>query len=132
VHPTPIMLVALLALNGSMAGAQTVYRCGNSYSQQPCPGGSEVPSADPRTLGEAQRATRVANADARLADQMEKARLAQEKNAPRALIIGPQTPVKEEAKKESSKPKRKADELSAVSPRPPHEAKKKTKKKKTA
>ena len=47
-----------LALLGSATmaigvGAQTVYRCGNTYSQTPCAGATEVPVDDART--EAQR-----------------------------------------------------------------------------
>ena len=52
----PLALTALaLLLTGSGAGAQqTVYRCGNSYSQSPCAHGVAVQTDDPRT--EAQRA----------------------------------------------------------------------------
>jgi hypothetical protein len=133
VHRRTIPLAALLALCSSLATAQAVYRCGSSYSQQPCAGATEIPAADPRTVAEAQRASRVATADGKLADQMEKARLAQEKNAPKALVIGPQAPVKEEAKKVGGKPKPgKLEQFTAVSPRSPGEAKKKPKKKKTA
>jgi hypothetical protein len=133
VHRKNIALAALLALASSLAGAQTVYRCGSSYSQQPCTGATEVPVADPRTSAEAQRAARAGAADAKLAGQMEKSRLAQEKNAPKAIVIAPQVPVKEEAKKDGGKGKpAKLDQFTAVSPRAPAEAKKKPRKKKQA
>src|SRR5688572_19188224 len=87
------VIAAAFACAGSWAWGQTVYRCGNSYGQQPCAGGSVIDSTDARSPAEAARATGVAAADARRADAMEKARLAQEKDAPRAVIIGPQTPA---------------------------------------
>jgi hypothetical protein len=88
VHHRPFIIAAACALAAQAAGAQTVWRCGNSYSQQPCPGGSAVSAADTRTPAEAQRASSVAQADMKLADKMEKERLAREKNAPKALVIG--------------------------------------------
>ncbi|WP_342616454.1 hypothetical protein [Rhodoferax sp. GW822-FHT02A01] len=48
----PLVLLATAAFAAG-AGAQTVYRCGNSYSQTPCTGATEVPVDDSRT--EAQR-----------------------------------------------------------------------------
>jgi hypothetical protein len=86
------LLIAALALSGSWAAAQTVYRCGNSYGTQPCAGGTVVDTADPRTGADAARATKVGAEDAKRADAMEKARLATEKNAPKALVIGPKEP----------------------------------------
>ena len=45
VHDGPVMITA--------AGAQPVYRCGSSYGQQPCPGGTPVAADDSRTPAEA-------------------------------------------------------------------------------
>jgi hypothetical protein len=87
-----IILAAALVLCGTLAQAQTVYRCGNSYSQQPCPGAAPIAAADPRTPAEAARSGSVAAADAKRADAMEKARIAHEKNAPKAGVIGPSPP----------------------------------------
>ena len=44
------LLAAVLALASPWAAAQTVWRCGNSYSQQPCPGGTATsqPAAERR------------------------------------------------------------------------------------
>ena len=51
----PLVLPALaLLLTCSGAQAQTVYRCGNSYSQSPCADARALEADDPRT--EAQRA----------------------------------------------------------------------------
>lgn len=126
------IIAAGLVLAGPWAWGQTVYRCGNSYSQQPCAGGTAIDSSDARTPAEAARATGVAAADARRADAMEKARMAQEKDAPKAVIIGPQTPatppesrpVKDGAKAKAGK----LEQFTAMSPRPPGEKPKKKKK----
>ena len=106
----------VLAVSGA-AGAQAVYRCGSSYSQQPCPGGSEVAVTAPRPPSDVAQARAAVQADMKRADAMEKARLAQEKNAPKALIIGPQAaasaPVKQVAQ---GKKKGKPEEFTAVAP----------------
>jgi hypothetical protein len=78
-----------LALAAAGAGAQQVYRCGSSYSQQPCPGATVVDTSDRVSASDASRARAVAQSDAQRADAMEKARLAQEKQAPKAVVMGP-------------------------------------------
>ena len=116
----PILILATLAL-AAPAQAQTVYRCGSSYSQQPCPGGQPVAASDARTPADAARASGHAAADMKRAEAMEKARLAQEKNAPKAIIIGPQTPAVADAKPAKDGKKAKAGKLeqfTAVSPKP--------------
>ncbi|MCG2591776.1 hypothetical protein LZ009_03175 [Ramlibacter sp. XY19] len=83
-------LIAAIALAAAgAAGAQTMYRCGSSYSQQPCPGGSEIAGLAPRPASDIAQAKAAAHADAKRADAMEKARLQQEKNAPKAMVMGP-------------------------------------------
>ncbi|HSV84265.1 MAG TPA: hypothetical protein VLK85_34115 [Ramlibacter sp.] len=82
-----IVLAALAAAAGS-AGAQPVYRCGNSYGQQPCTGATALPASVTPSAADAAQARAVAQADARRADAMEKARMAQERQAPKALVIG--------------------------------------------
>lgn len=76
------LLVPLLA--SAPLQAQTVYRCGNSYSQQPCPGGSPVDASDRRTAE--QRKTHEASVqhERRTADGLEKTRLKEEAAAARA------------------------------------------------
>ena len=98
---TPLLLV--LALAGAAASAQTVYRCGNSYGTRPCAGGTTVDVSDPPA--DAARANQARVEDWKRAEAMEKARLAQEKNAPKALVIGPQEPPP----KPEPKPHAKAD-----------------------
>jgi hypothetical protein len=123
-----IILAATLALAGPWAAGQTVYRCGSSYSQQPCPGGTAVEVSDPRTPADAVRAGRVATADAKRADALEKARLAREKNAPQAIVIEPPAVAEPETAsyRDGTRPKvGKLEQFTAVEPRQPGEGRKK-------
>ena len=61
------------------AMAQTVYKCGDSYSQTPCSGGIAIDAFDPRSSEQKMQADAATRRDARTADAMEQARLAQEK-----------------------------------------------------
>jgi hypothetical protein len=68
---------------GSIASAaavcgQPVYRCGSTYSHQPCPEGKAIESDDARTADQRQQALRVATAAKREGDEMERARLQRE------------------------------------------------------
>lgn len=83
------ILIAALALAAAGATGQTVYRCGSSYSAQPCAGGAALDVSDPTTPQAARQAADAARADRKRADALEKARLAQEKNAPKAVVLGP-------------------------------------------
>jgi hypothetical protein len=89
-----VIFLATLALAGTFASAQTVYRCGNSYGTQPCDAGTALDVTDHSTPADAARATRRTADDMKRAEAMEKARLAQEKNAPKAIVIGPKEPPK--------------------------------------
>jgi hypothetical protein len=133
VHHATLIIASALALTSPWAGAQTVYRCGSNYSQQPCPGAMAIEAAPVPLPADRAQAAKVAAADAKLADAMEKARLAREKNAPKAVIPpAPPAPVEERKEHAKGKNKGKGDKLeqfSAVSPAPPGE--KKPKKKKT-
>jgi len=74
--PWPFWL--LLALAASGAQAQTVYRCGSTYSHTPCPEGRIVAATDPRSAAQRAEAQRVAAIERQQARQMERERLAQE------------------------------------------------------
>lgn len=76
-----------IALGGSTPGwAQTIYRCGESYSQQPCPGGKEIQADDPRSAGQRSQTSEAARRDAQAADAMEKARLKEEAKPAQAIL----------------------------------------------
>ena len=77
----PLFALVLWAvvLPGFPAWAQTVYRCGNVYSQTPCTGGVALDASDTRTPTQKAQADAAATQTARSGDKMEKDRLALEK-----------------------------------------------------
>src|SRR5437899_9538167 len=81
------------------AAAQGIYRCGNSYSQEPCPGGSQVETPLTPSTKEQAAAREAAREDARTANAMEKARLTEEAK-PVSVYI---PPAKSEVMPESVK-----------------------------
>src|SRR4051812_36990192 len=88
-HLNRICRLALIAAAAwsctAAAFAETVYRCGDSYSQQPCPGGRQVIVEDARTQAQRTQTSEPAKGDARQADAMEKARIREEANPAQAL-----------------------------------------------
>ena len=115
-----VTLGALLAFTGGEALAQQMYRCGNEYSHQPCQGGTVVQAAHQPAAAEARHAATVAQQDMRRADAMEKARLAQEARAPKALIIGgTEKPAKASREAEPAKMQKgkKPDYFTATTPK---------------
>lgn len=89
-------IIATCALSTG-ANAQNVYKCGNVYSQTPCFGGDLIDPADPRTSAQKDQTDLAIGRDARLADAMEKARLAQEKKD-----LAANTPAKKSLEKPAS------------------------------
>ena len=65
--------------------AQTVYRCGNSYSQQPCPGGSAIDANDSRTAEQRRAHEESVRKEQRAGDMLEKNRMKEEAAAARAI-----------------------------------------------
>ncbi|MGE4240912.1 hypothetical protein [Ramlibacter sp.] len=63
-------LALVMTFGAGTAGAQTVWRCGNAYSQQPCADGTPLEAADARTREQAQQASDAAKRDAKVADTM--------------------------------------------------------------
>jgi hypothetical protein len=83
--PLPRIASLLLPLLLSVpAQAQTVYRCGNSYSQQPCPGASSLDASDSRTPEQRKAHEASIQHEKRTADALEKNRLKEEAAAARA------------------------------------------------
>lgn len=76
--PVAILFIAVSTVS-TWATAQNVYKCGDTYSQLPCPGGAVVDAADLRTSAQKTQSDLATSRDARTADAMEKARLQQEK-----------------------------------------------------
>lgn len=91
------VLIALLSCVGCCAAhAQAIYRCGDSYSQQPCAGGRQVaPSAPPPSAADRSQAAAQVARDARLADSLEKDRTRREAQAAHAPAVLPPPAVEE-------------------------------------
>lgn len=110
------------------AGAQAIYRCGDSYSQRPCPGGKVVDADDARSASQKSQTDQAVRRDAKAAEALEKARLKEEAKPAQVLMppAGPQEAAPKTAA--ASKPK-KSEQFTAVAPKKPGEAEKKKKKK---
>jgi len=83
----PSHRIALLLLPLALAAtaqAQTVYRCGNSYSQQPCPGGNAIDATDSRSPEQRKAREASVKREQRSADTLEKTRQKEETAALRA------------------------------------------------
>jgi hypothetical protein len=63
-----------LGLFAMFAQAAPIYRCGQTYSQTPCPGGRVVDATDPRSAAQRAEARRVLARERQLAAQMERDR----------------------------------------------------------
>ncbi len=78
-------LIAIITLGlCTSLPAQTVYRCGNSYSQTPCPGGSAVDATDSRTPEQRKAHEASVRQEKRAGDSLEKSRLKEEAAARKA------------------------------------------------
>jgi hypothetical protein len=116
-------------------GAQNIYRCGNTYSQQPCADGKLVAASDSRSAAQKSQTDEAAKRDARAADAMQKARIKEEaRPVPVGVPATRPASAPKDTKKSERKPKKsksKKDEpFTAVAPPKPGEepAKKKSKK----
>ncbi|MBU3738868.1 MAG: hypothetical protein FGM55_07935, partial [Rhodoferax sp.] len=87
-----LLFVAMIPI-GTRVVAQNVYRCGNSYSAQPCPDGSRVDVADPRTPAQRQQAQDATERDARDAERLKQQRLKQDQARQGAARKTPQAPA---------------------------------------
>ena len=81
-----------LACGIALAQPSTIYRCGDSYSGQPCAGGREISAETPSpTSVERRDAATAAQRDARIANSLEKERLKQEARPASSYIPAPET-----------------------------------------
>ena len=86
-----IFIVMFVSVSGLQA--QTVYKCGNSYSQSPCPGAEAIQASDPRSPDQKLQAEAATRRDAQQAQFLEKQRLAQEKLPAVTKVPKPRTPT---------------------------------------
>ena len=108
------IVAAAFSVAATAAGAQAVYRCGNAYGSQPCEGGTAVAAPHVPSREEGAKAASAARVDAQRAEAMEKARLAREKNAPKAIVMGPKQAASAKAK--PTPPLRKPETFKATGP----------------
>lgn len=95
-----IFVIAFYALSTG-ATAQITYRCGETYSQTPCPGAVVIDTTDNRTSEQRLQADSATARDARMAAAMQKTRLEQEKRDLAANARVP-TKVKPEKRKKTA------------------------------
>jgi hypothetical protein len=119
-HFTKLGFSALVFTVGSayLSGlqAQTIYKCGNSYSQVACPDAKTVEINDDRTAAQKQQSEAATQRDAKLAKALEMERHAQEKT--RRLAAKPKRKASS-----SAAPKKAATEdkpLTKITPKRPH------------
>jgi hypothetical protein len=129
---TTIWVAGALAAAACAAQAQQVYRCGDAYSQQPCPGGAQVQVQDARSAGQAAQTREASQRDAKAADAMEKARLKEEAKPGQAYIPAAKAPPAAPKEKAAKSKVKKPETFTAVSGKPDAKTKKKEKKEKKA
>ena len=79
-HKAPTIYIILIATSClfTLARAQIIYKCSESYSAQTCPGGVIVNATDQRTSDQKDQADRATARDIKTANALESARLQQE------------------------------------------------------
>lgn len=91
--PMRLLVPALMGLCVQMAIGQTVYRCGDHYTDQPCPGATPVPVQDARSAEQQVQAKSQAARERQLADSLEKRRLHDEARAAQAAAASSPPPA---------------------------------------
>ena len=129
-------LVAACAAT-AQAQSQPVYRCGNSYSQQPCAAAATIEVDDSRSAAQQNQTSAAAQRDMKAAKAMEESRLKEEAKASPGYVppSKEEPPAADAPKPETVSGKAaKSRYFTAVAPRKPGEPvkKKKKAKKKTA
>ena len=76
-HAAQLLFVFVLAIPALTAQA-AVYRCGTTYQDMPCAGGSTIQAEDPRSPQQKAEAARAVQKDAATADALRKQRVQQE------------------------------------------------------
>ncbi|MGZ5180458.1 MAG: hypothetical protein ACXWC2_08265 [Ramlibacter sp.] len=119
-------LILLLAGGAwPVAHAQPIYRCGDSYSQQPCPGATQVATTPAPSAADRAQAAAATSRDARLAQEMERERTRREAQAAASAYVPPTDapPAPDEHRWPEKAGTRKLDVFTATTPRPPRHKK---------
>lgn len=91
-------LALVMTLAAAAFGAQAqqpIYRCGQTYSQKPCPDGKLIDSADPRSGAQRAEAKRAMAKEKQLATRLERERKALEAagSASQAMSLDSSAPI---------------------------------------
>jgi len=78
-NPRLLFIAALLAGASAQAEQKTVYRCGQTYQDSPCPGGKVVDVADERSEAERRAGLETARQQAKLGSKLQRERLDEER-----------------------------------------------------
>ena len=108
-----VFLPMALCVLSTGTWAQTVYKCGHSYSQIPCPDAVEINTQDTRTAAQQKAAEHAATKQAQQAKALETQRLQEEAAAEKAA----RAQTKRENKKTAPAPK--SHKASATKPKGP-------------
>lgn len=133
--PSALLLIAVCALSTG-ASAQNTYKCGNSYSQLPCPGGVILDPRDGRDSSQKIQADMATLRDTRVADALEAQRLQQAQkdlraNTPRRLPAEAAAPSQQgRTDTQASRPLKKKRQPAYFTAQVPGEKKKTTARKK--
>jgi hypothetical protein len=68
------LALAAMLLSAACAAQAQVYRCGQTYSQKPCPEGKLIDSSDPRSAAQRAEAKRMVAREKQLAAKLEQER----------------------------------------------------------
>lgn len=106
-----VVMLASVAMS-PVAQASTIYKCGTTYSQFPCPAGEVIKADDLRSAAQKKQSDRATSRDIKLADNIEKGRLKQERldiaaNAPPSTAKAGAVAPKENSRKASESKARK-------------------------
>ena len=105
-HRLGLILVAAVVSTSGAAAAQAIYRCApDLYSQQPCAGGHQLALTDSRSPQDVAEARAASAGQMKLAERMQRDRLAAERTRPlsSAAGIGPLVPSEKPAAHKSKR-----------------------------
>jgi hypothetical protein len=124
-----LLFATTAALAGAAMAQAPIYRCGDSYSQNPCAGGKIIAASDSRSPDQKAQTDEATRRNAKAASDMEKARVKEEAKPTRPVLPAPLVVSEERPaikKQKAEKP------FTAVSPKTAGDKKKKKAKKKKA
>ena len=116
-----MFLIATYAISTGAMAQKTVYRCGTSYSQVPCDGAVAINAGDARSRADKAAADQATKRDMKQAQDMEKARVKDEKEALAQGKLAAKD-FEKSAAKTKAKPKSTQDEESSKK-KPKHKKK---------